>query len=226
MSPAPNCAGWAFVYGTSLLFFSVYRVLTLRSLITMYGTEKDATLDVQQQQTDNEEDAGIQKPLDLRQRRTRQKASIVRFTASLLLFILMTVPFVADLLLVRIRDMRFNFDLVKMAIHESNNASAAEISSAEVNQAYISAAMAIASATVFAAVRARNDWADLTRWSLTKQVTQVVARKLKRVDATAKMEEGEGETMGFLGNNVPSEKIQEDEVPLPDKRQDKTWYWR
>ncbi|KAG2929783.1 hypothetical protein PC121_g14585 [Phytophthora cactorum] len=99
----------------------------------MYGTEKDATLDVQQQQTDNEEDAGIQKPLDLRQRRTRQKASIV---------------------------------------------------------------------------------------------TQVVARKLKRVDATAKMEEGEGETMGFLGNNVPSEKIQEDEVPLPDKRQDKTWYWR
>ncbi|KAG2773869.1 hypothetical protein PC129_g20506 [Phytophthora cactorum] len=253
MSPAPNCAGWAFVYGTSLLFFSVYRVLTLRSLITMYGTEKDATLDVQvgavvlgalqdlvcatylsaalwgvdhwlkqQQQTDNEEDAGIQKPLDLRQRRTRQKASIVRFTASLLLFILMTVPFVADLLLVRIRDMRFNFDLVKMAIHESNNASAAEISSAEVNQAYISAAMAIASATVFAAVRARNDWADLTRWSLTKQVTQVVARKLKRVDATAKMEEGEGETMGFLGNNVPSEKIQEDEVPLPDKRQDKT----
>ncbi|ETL99948.1 hypothetical protein, variant 2 [Phytophthora nicotianae] len=252
MSRAPNCAGWAFVYGTTLLFFSVYRVLTLRSLITMYGTEKDVTLDVQvgavvlgalqdlvcatylsaalwgvdhwlkQQPTEAEdEDEGVQKPRDLRLRRARQKASVVRFAASFLLFALMSVPFVADLLLVRIRDMRFNFDLVKMAIHESNNASAAEISSAEISQAYISAAMAVATATVFAVVRARNNWADLTRWSPTKQVIQVVARRLKRVENLE-----EEETTGFLGKNVLSEKPDEVSVTiLDDKTEEKGVKW-
>ncbi|EEY54287.1 sulfatase-like protein [Phytophthora infestans T30-4] len=174
MLPAPSCAGWAFVYCTTLLFFSAYRVLTLRSLITMYGTEKDATLDVQVGAVA----LGALQDLvcatylsaALWGRRARQKATVVRFFASFLLFAFMSVPFVADQLLVRIRDMRFNFDLVKMAIHESNNASAAEISSAEVNQAYISAAMAVATATVFACVRASNNWADLTSWSPTKEI--------------------------------------------------------
>ncbi|KAF4043709.1 Sulfatase [Phytophthora infestans] len=253
MLPAPSCAGWAFVYCTTLLFFSAYRVLTLRSLITMYGTEKDATLDVQvgavalgalqdlvcatylsaalwgvdrwikqQQQAEAEEDESIQKPRDLRQRRARQKATVVRFFASFLLFAFMSVPFVADQLLVRIRDMRFNFDLVKMAIHESNNASAAEISSAEVNQAYISAAMAVATATVFACVRASNNWADLTSWSPTKEIIRVVAMRLKRAD---KLEEEE--TTGFLGTeNVPSDKADEVSLTvLDDKTEQKSARW-
>lgn len=40
-------SGWAFVFGVVLLFFSVYRVSTLTSLITMYGTLKDCSLDVE-----------------------------------------------------------------------------------------------------------------------------------------------------------------------------------
>ncbi|RLN59863.1 hypothetical protein BBP00_00006286 [Phytophthora kernoviae] len=39
--------GWAFVYVVVLLFFSTYRAMTLKPLITMYGTEKDCTLDME-----------------------------------------------------------------------------------------------------------------------------------------------------------------------------------
>lgn len=99
---------------------------------------------------------------------------------SLVLFVFMAAPFVADLLLVRIRDMRFNFSLVEMAIHESKDVGAAEISSAEINQAYVSGALAAITATVFAAVRATNDWADLTRWSPTTAVIQAVEARLQR----------------------------------------------
>ncbi|GMF57699.1 unnamed protein product [Phytophthora fragariaefolia] len=153
------------------------------------------------------------KPMDLRQRRQRRVARAVTFVTSLTLFALMAVPFVADLLLVRIRDMRFNFDLVKMAIHESSNARAAEISSAEVHQAYVSAALATATATLFAAARAWNDWADLTRWSPTLAVLDVLEtcfhRKLQSATVTQErsLEEGVAETSAFLGAVDTSDKV-------------------
>ncbi|KAE9022803.1 hypothetical protein PR003_g3702 [Phytophthora rubi] len=40
-------SGWAFVFGVVLLFFSIYRVSALTSLITMYGTMNDCSLDVE-----------------------------------------------------------------------------------------------------------------------------------------------------------------------------------
>eukprot|EP00644_Phytophthora_capsici_P016528 jgi/Phyca11/509987/fgenesh2_kg.PHYCAscaffold_52_\ len=274
MTP-PLCAAWVFVYCVVLGFFSLYRLLTLHSLITMYGTEKDVTLDVEIgalalgtlqdfvcatylatalwgvdnwlkqrqekcQQVDTEDaemaqEGGLQQPLDVRQRRERRIAAALKFVATLVLFSLMVVPFVADLLLVRIRDMRFNFDLVKMAIHESNNASAAEISSAEINQAYISATLAVATATVFAGVRATNKWADLTRWSPTRAIQQVVQRRLHVTAKELSLEEGVGETTGFLGKkDVPSEVAVEledekvDEVSvaaLADKAEGKSGRW-
>ncbi|POM72686.1 Hypothetical protein PHPALM_10563, partial [Phytophthora palmivora] len=246
-------AGWAFVYGVTLLFFALYRVLTLHSLITMYGSEQDATLDVEAGAValgalqdlvcatylstalwlvdnwlkqrkpgdfDGEKDENVQKPLDFRNRRAQKVARMVTFVTSLLLFACMAVPFVADLLLVRIRDMRFNFDLVKMAIHESNNASAAEISSAEMNQAYVSAIMAVATATCFGAVRASSEWADLTTWSPTNAVIQtVVACVHKKVEretgisgAGKEHQLEEGETAGFLGKHGPSDKVVEVQV--------------
>ncbi|KAE9277658.1 hypothetical protein PF008_g28802 [Phytophthora fragariae] len=231
-------SGWVFVYAVSLLFFSLYRVSTLTSLITMYGTAADCTWDVEvgaltlgalqdavcatylctalwfvdhwlQLDSVGEED-GVQKPLDLRQRPQQRVARAVRFLASLLLFALMAVPFVADLLLVRIRDMRFHFDLVKMAIHESGNAGAAEISSAEVSQAYVSATLAVATATLFAAVRAANDWADLTRWSPTAAVEGCLHWRSKHATETS-LEDGVGETVGFLGSTMPTDKVETDE---------------
>jgi hypothetical protein len=207
----------------TLLFFCVYRVLTLQSLVAMYATPKDGTLDVQagavllgaledlvcatylatalwgvdhrlkkkQKSADNAEEGAL-KPRDLRDRRIE---ITVRFVASWLLFALMAVPFVADLLLVRIRDMRFGFDLVKMAIHESSNAGAAEISSQEMMQGYISAVMAVATATAFAAVRATNGWADLTTWSpVSRLESMLLQKRLQRaVVKDASLEEGAGD---------------------------------
>uniref|UniRef100_H3GXE7 Sulfatase N-terminal domain-containing protein n=1 Tax=Phytophthora ramorum TaxID=164328 RepID=H3GXE7_PHYRM len=236
--------GWAFVLSVALLFFSVFRLLTLRSLISMYGTPRDATLDVQAgalvlglledlvcatylcaalwgvdrslRSRRAEDVAGVQQPLDARLR-------VVTFAASWLLFALMALPFVADLLLVRIRDMRFSFDLVKMAIHESSSAGAAEISSAEVDQAYVSASMAVATATFFAAVRARNEWTDLTRWSPVDGVVGLIEaflqQNLQRTkvgddQVESNLEEGTAETTRFLGSAVHSEKSAEDKATV------------
>lgn len=55
------------------------------------------------------------------------------------LFAMMT-PFVADLLLVQLRSMRFTFDLITMAINERNYVSAAPISSDEYTEGLMSAA--------------------------------------------------------------------------------------
>ncbi|KAG6622791.1 sulfatase-like protein [Phytophthora cinnamomi] len=250
--------GWALVYLVVLLFFSLYRASTLTSLITMYGTPSDCTLDVelgamllgamqdlvcatylcaalwvvdrwllQRRQRlsgardgGNDGDAvdvdveGVQKPVDLRQRRQQRVSALVRFLASLTLFTLMAVPFVADLLLVRIRDMRFHFDLVKMAIHESSSAGAAEISRAEVHQAYVSATLAAATAMLFAALRAANDWADLTRWSPTAAVVAAVERCVHRKlneEKDKSLEDGVGETVEFLGSTLRGDKPPADE---------------
>jgi phosphoglycerol transferase MdoB-like AlkP superfamily enzyme len=256
MSVLSPWAGWAFVYLVTLLFFCVYRVLTLQSLVAMYATPKDGTLDVQagavllgaledlvcatylatalwgvdhrlkkkQKSADNAEEGAL-KPRDLRDRRIE---ITVRFVASWLLFALMAVPFVADLLLVRIRDMRFGFDLVKMAIHESSNAGAAEISSQEMMQGYISAVMAVATATAFAAVRATNGWADLTTWSpVSRLESMLLQKRLQRaVVKDASLEEGAGETTGFLGiNHVQSDKVEANLV-LIEPEESRRWCGR
>ncbi|OWZ08370.1 hypothetical protein PHMEG_00019099 [Phytophthora megakarya] len=54
------------------------------------------------------------------------------FVASWLLFIAVMIPFVADLLLVVNRDMRFTFDLVKMAVNEREFVSTAPIADEEI----------------------------------------------------------------------------------------------
>ncbi|KAE8894032.1 hypothetical protein PF005_g19217 [Phytophthora fragariae] len=249
-------SGWAFVYGVVLLFFSIYRVSTLTSLITMYGTLNDCSLDVEVgalilgalqdsvcvmylctalwvvdywlrqhrqrcQQLDGVDPntngtvvEDVQKPVDLRQRRGYLWVRVVRFLTSLVLFALVVAPVVADLLLVRIRDMRFSFDLIAMAIHESNNLGAAEISSVEINQACISGLLAVVTATVFAAVRATYDWADLTRWNPLTAVIQGVEACLHRKLKSAKeksLEDGVSETIAFLGSTVNSSKVVADD---------------
>ncbi|KAF4319748.1 hypothetical protein BBO99_00006138 [Phytophthora kernoviae] len=88
---------------------------------------------------------------------TRQAVWIVEgvaiFLVSWLLFIAMMGPFVADLLLVRLRDMRFTFELVAMAIHEKDNAGAAAISESELTQGYLNVTALVIVATFFATVR-------------------------------------------------------------------------
>ncbi|KAG7396860.1 hypothetical protein PHYBOEH_001617 [Phytophthora boehmeriae] len=102
---------------------------------------------------------------------------VATFVLSWLLFIVMMGPFVADLLLVRLRDMRFTFELVTMAIHEKDNASAAAISESELNQAYVNVAAIVLVATFFAAVRTWARWSDLTRWSPADVVLRLITMR-------------------------------------------------
>ncbi|KAG6622899.1 sulfatase-like protein [Phytophthora cinnamomi] len=103
---------------------------------------------------------------------------ISTFLVSWLLFVAMMAPFVADLLIVRLRDMRFTFELVAMAIHESSNASAAAISQSEIDEAYVNVAGLVVVATLFAIVRAWADWADLSRWNPAFALADVVAARV------------------------------------------------
>lgn len=69
-------------------------------------------------------------------KRQRVIRRVVTFASSWLLFLATTVPFVVDMLLVRLRSMRFTFELVAMTIEDSSLASALSVSSYEYTAAY------------------------------------------------------------------------------------------
>ncbi|POM77295.1 Sulfatase-like protein, partial [Phytophthora palmivora] len=77
------------------------------------------------------------------------------------------IPVVADGIIVRLRDMRFTFDIVVMAIQEKDNASSFEVSSGEITDACVNATVLVLAATLFAVVRTKCAWADLARWNPT-----------------------------------------------------------
>ncbi|EGZ16556.1 hypothetical protein PHYSODRAFT_330624 [Phytophthora sojae] len=110
--------------------------------------------------------AAIQK----RRHIARISTKIATFLASWLLFVAAVVPFVADMLLVRLRQMRFSLDLVVMAINESEYISAAPIATEEFNAGYVNAGIVIIVATLFATARAQLRWTDLARWDPTNAV--------------------------------------------------------
>ncbi|KAL3669195.1 hypothetical protein V7S43_005578 [Phytophthora oleae] len=102
---------------------------------------------------------------------------VATFLVSWVLFIVMVGSFVADLLIGRLRGMRFTFELVAMAIHEKDNASNASISEAELNTAYRHVAGLVAVATFFAIVRTWAAWADLSRWNPAFALVNLVTRR-------------------------------------------------
>ncbi|EGZ07625.1 hypothetical protein PHYSODRAFT_529395 [Phytophthora sojae] len=125
------------------------------------------------------------------------------FLVSWLLFVAMMAPFVADLLIVRLRDMRFTFELVAMAIHESSNASSASISQSEINEAYVNIAGLVVVATLFAIVRTWADWADLSRWNPAFALVDLLA---SRGEATENSEEAileAGEPTSYMVTTSP-----------------------
>ncbi|GMF29115.1 unnamed protein product [Phytophthora lilii] len=100
--------------------------------------------------------------------------NIANFTVSWLLFVAMMAPVVADLLIVQIRGMRFTFDRISMAIEEKDHVSAAPISSEEITEGYISAAALIIIAKIFAFVRTKGSWTDLTLWNPTLHLAHMI----------------------------------------------------
>ncbi|KAG3118058.1 hypothetical protein PI124_g4584 [Phytophthora idaei] len=83
-------------------------------------------------------------------------------------------PVVADVIIVRLRDMRFTFDIVVMAINEKDNASSFEVSSSEITDVTLNAISLVLSATFFAWMRSWAPWADLTSWNPTQIVLPYV----------------------------------------------------
>ncbi|KAG2773856.1 hypothetical protein Pcac1_g15506 [Phytophthora cactorum] len=181
--------GWAFVYTFTLFFLFVYRCVGLGALISMYASAEDGTLAVVLGALALgflEDFVCVTyfacllwlfdkfKPV-VAKRFTHHKGVAIRiagkvttFSVSWLLFVAVTIPVVVDVLIVRLRDMRFTFDIIVMAIQEKDNASSFEVSTGEITDACVNATVLVLAATCFAFVRTRASWADLARWNPTQ----------------------------------------------------------
>ncbi|KAG3138525.1 hypothetical protein PI126_g16872 [Phytophthora idaei] len=106
----------------------------------------------------------------------RTVGNIATFAVSWLLFFAMMTPFIVDLVLVINREMRFTFDLVTMAISEKEFVGAAPISAKEIQRGCVATTLMVVASTVFASVRTKASWADLTNWNPTHLVTNFRTR--------------------------------------------------
>uniref|UniRef100_H3GXE6 Sulfatase N-terminal domain-containing protein n=1 Tax=Phytophthora ramorum TaxID=164328 RepID=H3GXE6_PHYRM len=196
--------GWLFVYILVLLFFFVYRCVGMSALISMYGTVNDRTagvefgslglglledltcatylvavlwlLDFTLSRLLGASSDSMTVQTFIRWKRQRVIRRVVTFASSWVLFVAMAAPFVADILLVRLRSMRFTFEIVSMAIEDSDMVGSVAISSAEFNEAYVAASILVTVATFFAAVRTWTSWADLARWNPAQALVRLVRR--------------------------------------------------
>ncbi|EGZ07624.1 hypothetical protein PHYSODRAFT_340686 [Phytophthora sojae] len=200
--------GWAFVYGIVLLVFFIYRCTALKALFAMYASVKDGTPSIVLGALtlglledfvcatyfacalwlfDSLKAATVRCFPQLKRPGIAQFISkAVTFLVSWLLFLAMTVPFVADVIIVRLRDMRFTFDIVTMAIDEKDNATSFEVSNDEVVDAVLNAVALVVVATFFAVVRTWAPWADLSNWNPTQLFPQAPYRLCSRSAARVK----------------------------------------
>ncbi|KAG6967518.1 hypothetical protein JG688_00006285 [Phytophthora aleatoria] len=80
----------------------------------------------------------------------------------------MVIPFVADVVIVRLREMRFSFDLVIMVIEEKDHANAVAVSNSQIIDVILNVAALVIMSTFFAIVRTLVPWADLSSWNPTQ----------------------------------------------------------
>ncbi|KAL3669187.1 hypothetical protein V7S43_005571 [Phytophthora oleae] len=173
-------SGWAFVYAVVLLVFFVYRCTAIRSLIQMYASTEEATAEVVLSALGLGflEDfvcttyfvcvLWLYDTLATGSFCTSFATKTLTFLFSWLLFTATMVPFVADVVIVRLRDVRFTFALVTMAIEEKDHADAMAVSGSQMTEAYLNVAALVLVATSFASVRSLAPWADLSTWNPTK----------------------------------------------------------
>ncbi|KAG6622793.1 sulfatase-like protein [Phytophthora cinnamomi] len=218
--------GWAFVYGLVLLVFFIYRCTALKDLFAMYASVKDGTPGVVLGALtlglledfvcatyfacalwafDTAKAATMMcLPQLARLWISQLVCKLVTFLASWLLFLAMTIPFVADVIIVRLRDMRFTFDIVTMAIDEKDNATAFEVSNGEIAEAVLNAVALVVVATGFAVVRTWAPWADLSSWNPTQMV-------LLFVDSQARYSLCSGRSTRVKHKHRPSAKVNQDD---------------
>ncbi|KAE9309034.1 hypothetical protein PF008_g20815 [Phytophthora fragariae] len=147
--------GWLFIYTFVIFYFSASRALWL--------------FDVLKQAAQDHYKLGII---------ARVSGCVVTFLVSWLLFLAMMGPFIADLLLVVHRDMRFSSGLVATLIREREHLKDAPISEEEVNSGYINAVGLVLVAAFFGIVRAFGSWTDLAQWNPTHMVSNFVVPRL------------------------------------------------
>ncbi|KAG6622032.1 sulfatase-like protein [Phytophthora cinnamomi] len=189
--------GWMFVYAFVLFCFSVARCLTLQDLVGMYGSPQDYTpgFKIAALTLGFLEDfvcatyfTGTLWLFDTLKLEAlnrfgpsefvkRVVGDFTTYVVSWLLFFVMMAPFVADMLLVVNRDMRFSFELLATLIREREYLSAAPISSEEIYRGYQFGAMLVMVSTLFAFVRLWATWADLAQWNPTHLVAEVSSGK-------------------------------------------------
>ncbi|OWZ08372.1 Sulfatase [Phytophthora megakarya] len=223
----PWC-GWLFVYAFVLFCFSTTRCLSLGALVEMYGSPQEYTtgfkiaalglgfmedfvcttyficllwvFDVLKSKVVTQFSAkdGVA---------TRVVWNIITFAVSWLLFIIMMAPFVADLMLVANRNMRFTLDLVAAVIRERHHMNAAPISPEEIQRGYEAAAILVVVATFFAFVRTSATWADLSSWNPSHALVEFVDIRTRSGDNGIKYEQLSVED----GSSLPSESSRKEE---------------
>ncbi|ETN13632.1 hypothetical protein PPTG_08387 [Phytophthora nicotianae INRA-310] len=215
--------GWVFVYGIALTAFTIYRCTALYGLNKMYGTSKHAKLGVVLRALllGFLEDfvcatyfACFLWPFDTfakvsttqLSRAARLASKVLNFTMSWLLFVAMMVPFIADAVIVRLRYMRFTFDLVSMAIDEKDHIKAVAVSNSEVTDTYLNVAALVTVATLFATVRTWAPWADLSSRDATQRPLLCVNSRARHTYCTPESRTDENDSVPDMES--PNEKAQ------------------
>ncbi|KAG3118063.1 hypothetical protein PI124_g4582 [Phytophthora idaei] len=99
------------------------------------------------------------------------------FTSSWILFVAVVGPVAADLLLVRLRGVRFTFHEV---ISSGNNSAIDGMTSNEMKDVYMTATLTAIVAALFAIVRTFTSWSKLSRWNPIHAIVASVKSRLAR----------------------------------------------
>ncbi|KAG3088742.1 hypothetical protein PI124_g17008 [Phytophthora idaei] len=108
------------------------------------------------------------------------------FVVSWLLFVAVMAPFVADLMLVANRNMRFTFELVAAVLRERHHLNAAPISAEEIQRGYEAATVLVIVAAAFGFVRTSTSWSDLSSWNPTHLVAEYLGPRTRSAVGGAK----------------------------------------
>ncbi|KAL8018205.1 putative sulfatase, alkaline phosphatase-like, alpha/beta/alpha [Plasmopara halstedii] len=193
----PAWLGWFFVYTFVLLYFSVSRLVALKSLVVKYSSIAEYTPQIKAavMALGFLEDfvcttyfstllcaLDIVKHAVYKDRKFGIFGHFGTFILSGLLFLVMMCPFIADLLLVVHRDMRFSSGLAATIIREREHLKDAPITEGEFNACYANAIGLVMVATIFGLIRACADWTDLSQWNPTYWVANFLIPHIIHLD--------------------------------------------
>ncbi|ETI41174.1 hypothetical protein F443_13574 [Phytophthora nicotianae P1569] len=191
LGDVPAWLGWLFIYTFVLFYFSVSRFVALKALVIKYSSVAEYTTRVKaavmglgflEDFVCTTYFATLLCIFDSLKRVAMGHHKLVRvlatFFVSSALFLAMMAPFIADLLLVVHRDMRFSSGLVATIIREREHLKDAPITEEEVNTSYVNALGLMMVATFFGLVRAFADWTDLSQWNPTHLALNLLVPRL------------------------------------------------